>query len=270
MSPHSTNTVIASSSADDGRARAWIRLPLLAVGIFMGLAIWGAGALATLPLPRARRALRRQVFHRLARFVAWLLGVRIEVEGELPARPFLLVSNHLSYLDVVVYAAMTPIRFVTKQEVRDWPVFGLLARSMGSIFVDRAAKRDALRALDELAGAMAAGDGVLLFAEATSTAGRSVLPFRPALLEWAAQTGHPAHYASIGYRTPAGCPPAHLAVCWWGDMTFLRHLSELAQLPWIEATVRHGDAPIAERDRKRLADRLHQAVSAQFTPVVAE
>ena len=270
MSPPSTNTVIASSSADDGRARARVRLPLLALGIFTALAICGAGALVLRPLPRARRALRGDAFHQLARFVAWLLGVRLEVEGALPTRPFLLVSNHLSYLDIVVYAAMTPIRFVTKREVLGWPVFGLLARSMGSIFVDRTATRDALRALDELADAMAAGDAVLLFAEATSTAGHTVLPFRPALLEWAAQTGHPAHYASIGYRTPAGGPPAHLAVCWWGEMTFMRHLIELARLPWIEATVRFGDAPIAERDRQRLAERLHQAVSAQFTPVVVE
>lgn len=270
MSPRSTNTAIASSSAKDGRVRAGIRLPLLGLGIFTALAVWGAGSLVLLPFTGVRRALRREVFHQLARFVAWLLGVRIKVEGTQPALPFLLVSNHLSYLDVVVYAATTPIRFVTKREVSDWPVFGLLARSMGSIFVDRTAKRDALRALDELADAMAGGDGVLLFAEATSTAGHSVLPFRPALLEWAAQTGQPAHYASIGYRTPSGGPPAHLAVCWWGEMTFIRHLVELARLPWIEATVRHGDAPIAERNRKRLADRLHQAVSAQFTPVVVE
>lgn len=270
MSRRLTNTAIASSSADDGRARAWVRLVLVALGIFTALVLWGAGSVVLLPLPRARRAFRRQCFHRLARWVAWLLGVRILVEGVLPAPPFLLVSNHLSYLDIVVYAATTPIRFVAKREVSGWPVFGLLARAMGSIFVDRSATRDALRAIDELADAMAAGDGVVLFAEATSTAGHTVLPFRPALLEWAAHTGHPAHYASIGYRTPAGSPPAHLAVCWWGEMTFLRHLVDLARLPSIEATVRHGDAPIAERDRKRLADRLHQAVSAQFTPVVVE
>jgi 1-acyl-sn-glycerol-3-phosphate acyltransferase len=270
MSPPSTSIVIASSSADHGGVRAWVRLPVLALGIFTALAVWGVGSLVLLPFPHARRALRQNFFHRLARWVAWLLGIRIEVGGKPPAPPFLLVSNHLSYLDVVVYAAMTPIRFVAKREVRGWPVFGLMARAMGSIFVDRASKRDALRALTALADAMAAGDGVVLFAEATSTAGHTVLPFRPALLEWAAQTGHATHYASISYRTPAAGPPAHLAVCWWGEMTFTRHLVELARLPWIEATVRHGDAPIAERDRKRLADRLHQAVSAQFTPVVME
>ena len=64
-------------------------------------------------------------------------------------------------------------------------------------------KRDAVRVLDDLADALDGGDGVVVFAEATSTAGHTVLPFRPALLEWAARTGHPVHYASIAYRTPA-------------------------------------------------------------------
>ena len=78
------------------------------------------------------------------------------------------------------------------------------------------------------------------------------------------------HYASIAYATPPGGPPAHLAVCWWGEMTFGDHLAALARLPWVAATVRFGAAPIAEQDRKRLAGRLHAAVSAQFIPVVVE
>ncbi len=163
-----------------------------------------------------------------------------------------------------------PSRFVAKREVRSWPVVGLLAASVGTIFIDRTLKRDAVRVLDALAGAIADGDGVVVFAEATSSPGEAVLPFRPALLEWAARTGHPVHHASLGYRTPAPSVPAHLSVCWWGDMTFGRHLVALCRLPGIEATLRFGEAPIAERNRKQLADRLHQAVSARFTPVVQE
>jgi 1-acyl-sn-glycerol-3-phosphate acyltransferase len=230
----------------------------------------GAGQVVLLPIPPGRRAVRRAVFGTWARGVARLLGIRIAVEGTVPAPPFVLVSNHLSYLDIVVYAARTPARFVAKSDVRRWPVIGALAGAVGTIFIDRTNKRDAVRVLDDLARAVEQGDGIVLFAEATSTAGHTVLPFRPALLEWAAQTGHPVHYASIAYRTPAGAPPAHLAVCWWGEMTFGRHLVALSRLPRIDATIRHGTAPIAETDRKRLADRLHRAVTATFTPVVTE
>jgi 1-acyl-sn-glycerol-3-phosphate acyltransferase len=266
----STSTAIASSSVDSPGARARLRLSLLSAWTLAGFGAWAAGTLLLLPSSRGRQAVRRAVFRGWSRGVTRLLGVRITVEGAVPQAPFFLVSNHLSYLDIVVYASGMPCRFVAKQEVRDWPVVGFLARAGGTIFIDRTLKRDAVRVLDDLGCAVRDGDGVVVFAEATSTPGNTVLPFRPALLEWAARTGYPVHYASIAYRTPASSPPAHLAVCWWGDMPFARHLVALSRLPRIEATIRYGDAPIAERDRKRLADRLQRAVAAQFTPVVTE
>ncbi len=274
MSQASTSTAIASSSAEAAGEVS----PLLAWGRLAGLTVWTASwtlawAILTLllfPFGAARHRVRRGIFRRWARGVARLLGVRVTVDGAVPVAPFFLVSNHLSYLDIVTYAAVMPARFVAKSEVRGWPGVGLLARAMRTIFIDRSVKRDALRVLEHLGAAAAEGDGVVVFAEATSSAGHEVLPFRPALLEWAARTGSPVHHASVGYRTSAGSIPAHLSVCWWGEMTFGRHLVSLARLPWIEATVRFGDAPIAERDRKRLADRLHQAVSARFIPVVLE
>jgi 1-acyl-sn-glycerol-3-phosphate acyltransferase len=270
MSPRSTSTAIASSSADLAPAPAGLRLPLLAAWTLAGFGAWAMGTLLVLPSSRGRQVVRRTVLRGWSRGVTRLLGIRITVEGAVPAAPFFLVSNHLSYLDIVVYAAGMPCRFVAKQEVRDWPVVGFLAWAVGTIFIDRTMKRDAIRVLDDLGSAVRDGDGVVVFAEATSTPGHTVLPFRPALLEWAARTGYPVHYASVEYRTPESSPPAHLAVCWWGDMTFGRHLVDLSRLPRIEATIRYGDAPIAERDRKRLAVRLQRAVAAQFTPVVTE
>ncbi len=263
-------TATSSSSGGAERVRGALRLGALALLSAAVMAGWLVGTVLTLPLPPLRRAVRRATFRGWAVAGAWVLGVRVETEGQAPAAPFFLVSNHLSYLDILVFATLAPVRFVAKREVRGWPVVGLLARAMGTIFIARDVKRDALRALDAMADAIAQGDGVVVFAEATSTAGETVLPFRPALLEWAARTGHPVHYASLAYRTPPGSPPAHLAVCWWGDMTFGGHLVELARLPRVEATVRFGADPIAEQDRKRLAGRLHAAVTAQFIPVVPE
>jgi 1-acyl-sn-glycerol-3-phosphate acyltransferase len=200
--------------------------------------------------------------------VCRLLAVRTRVIGGVPRAPFFLVSNHLSYLDIVVLAAQAPCRFVAKREVRGWPGVGPLARTMGTIFVDRGAPRDAVRALNQVEAAIRGGDGVTVFAEATSSAGAGVLPFRSALLEWAARTRHPVHYATLGYRTPPGSAPAHLSVCWWGDMTFGRHLVGLAGLRSCEATIHFGPDPITAPDRRQLADRLHAAVRAQFVPVL--
>lgn len=264
-------TAIASSSAETViPARAWVRLALLAGWTAVGFAAWGTGTLLLLPSRRGRGMVRRVTLRGWAQGVAWILGVRITAEGPIPAPPFYLVSNHLGYLDIIVYAALMPARFVAKQEVRRWPVVGFLAWAGGTIFIDRTLKRDTVRVLDDMASAIAEGDGVVVFAEATSSPGHTVLPFRPALLECAARAGQPVHYASLAYRTPEDGPPAHLAVCWWGDMTFGRHLVALSSLSRIDATVRIGPGPIAERDRKRLADRLHRAVAAQFTPVVTE
>src|SRR5690606_22326588 len=263
-------TATSSSSGRDSLLRSGTRLVLLARSGALAFAAWALGTLVVLPFPRRRRAVQAAVQHYWARGVGRILGLRVGVEGTPPPAPYLLVSNHLGYLDIVAYGAVLRGRFVAKREVRRWPLIGPLAAMVGTIFIDRTLKRDAVRALDVVQDAVADGDGVIVFAEATSTAGQTVLPFRPALLDWAARTGHPVHYASVEYRTPPGGPPAHLAVCWWGDMTFGGHVAELVRLPWIEATVRFGAAPIAEPDRKRLAGRLHQAVAAQFIPVVTE
>jgi len=230
----------------------------------------GVGLTLLVPWRRAQSRWRRQVLRSWGRGLAGVLHLRTVVQGTRPAPPFFLVTNHLSYLDIVALSAVTPGRFVAKQEVRGWPGFGLLAAVGGSIFIDRTAPRDAVRVIDRLSEAVEGGDGVIVFAEATSSAGYTVLPFRPALLEWAARTRYPVHFASVSYRTPAGSPPAHLSVCWWGDMTLGPHLRGLCRLPWIEGTVRFGADPIAEPDRKRLATRLQRAVADQFTPVVTE
>lgn len=270
MSPSSTTIAIGSSSVDRGGLLAFRRVVLVAGWTLGGVAAVVLGTVLVAPIRPARHLVRRVVLRWWARGVTRLLGVRIAVVGAAPRAPFFLVSNHLSYLDIVVYAATMPARFVAKREVRRWPGLGVLARAGGTIFIDREVKRDAVRVLDDLSRAVGDGDGVVVFAEATSSAGHRVLPFRPALLEWAARTGHPVHYASIGYRTQPDDPPAHLAVCWWGDMTFGGHFLGLCRLRSIAATIRVGGAPIIETDRKRLADRLHQAVSEQFIPVVME
>lgn len=274
MSSGLTSIPIGSSSAEPAEAEAglggWPRA--------LGLAGWSAvcllaivtGVAVLTPWRRWQARWRRVVLRAWGRGLERVLRVQTVVEGTRPAAPFFLVTNHLSYLDIAILAAATPGRFVAKREVRSWPGFGLMAAGSGSIFIDRSAKRDAVRVMDRLAAAVAGGDGIIVFAEATSSPGHTVLPFRPALLEWAARTGYPVHYASVSYRTPAGSPPAHLSVCWWGDMTLGPHLLGLCRLPRIEATIRFGADPIVERDRKLLADRLQRAVAAQFTPVVRE
>ncbi|MEW6210371.1 MAG: lysophospholipid acyltransferase family protein [Acidobacteriota bacterium] len=220
-------------------------------------------------LPSDKKARWRDfLFRAWARGIVRLLRMKINLRGSPPRPPFFLVSNHLSYLDVVVLAARIDCVFIAKKDVEEWPVVGFLCRQVDTIFVDRSSRRDVVRVNSLIEKSLAAGRGVVLFAEGTSTQGATVAPFNPALLHSAAKREFPVSYSSVSYRAPARERPAHLSVCWWGDMTFADHLFRLFQLSSIEASLRFGSEPIIQSDRKLLAQELWRAVNEQFIPVV--
>ncbi|HSE37602.1 MAG TPA: lysophospholipid acyltransferase family protein [Blastocatellia bacterium] len=214
-------------------------------------------------------AWRGLIFHKWAGLTTAILGLKIAVHGASPAPPFLLVSNHLSYVDVMVFASQLKCVFVARGDVAGWPVIGLLCRGVGTIFVDRGKRTDVARVNGLIEQALNDRRGVVMFPEGTSTRGDAVLPFKPSLLEQAARAGLGVSYAALSYRTRAGEPPAHLSVCWWGEMTFVKHVIGLLRLSEIHATVLFGAEPIEASDRKLLADRLWAAVLKEFVPVVA-
>lgn len=217
--------------------------------------------------PRRLR-LRNAAVRSWARALSALMHMRIEVRGQAPAAPFFLVSNHLSYIDIIALATQLDCVFVAKSDIADWPVVGRLAKSVGTIFVDRTSFQDIPRVINLIEEAMDEGLGVILFPEGTSTSGDGVLPFSPALLEPAARSGLPVHYASISYRTPPEEMSARLAICWWGEMTFMPHFIGALGLKRFEAHIVFGEQPISDGNRKTLARRLRSAVSDQFAPVV--
>jgi 1-acyl-sn-glycerol-3-phosphate acyltransferase len=228
------------------------------------------GWLVSAGSPRGRRRWRRVMVRRWARDSAWLLGMQRRTSGEPSAGPALLVTNHLSYLDVVLLAAELPALFVAKREVRGWPGLGPLAALVGTIFVDRESPRDLVRVSGAIGQALEDGDTVVLFAEGTSTRGDRVLPLKSALLEPAARGGWPVRFATLSYVTPAGQPAADLALCWWGDMTFLPHLVGVAGLSRFTGSVAFGAEPVQADNRKTLAAALHAALEKDFTPVGAQ
>ncbi len=254
----------------------WIRaaLRLLALTTFTAVAylLLMAGVALSAPWrgrkPRKGPGLRTWMFQRWSRGVLVLLGVRLETHGTPPRAPFVLVSNHLSYLDVLVLASRVPCVFVAQADVAGWPAIGRLCRAADTVFIDRGNKRDIPRVMHRIRGILTGGRGVVLFPEGTTSAGADVGPFRPSLLETAAAADLPVSYAALSYRTPRGSVPAHLAVCWWGDMPFGGHFLELLGLPEIRATLSFGESGIQEGDRKILARRLHHAVERRFQPVV--
>jgi 1-acyl-sn-glycerol-3-phosphate acyltransferase len=195
------------------------------------------------------------------------MGLTIHVRNAPPASPFLLIANHLSYVDIVVLASQVNCAFVAKSEVARWPILGFISASMNTIFIDRTRRRDLLRAMKNVDATLDRGLGLVLFAEGTSTGGGEPQPFKSSMLEFAARRRMPVHYASIEYLVAPNEQPARESVCWWGTMTFPGHLFRLLQLSEIQAHLTFGSQPIVNEDRRLLAAQLWSAVSEQLRPV---
>jgi 1-acyl-sn-glycerol-3-phosphate acyltransferase len=212
------------------------------------------GHAVTAGATRARWNARVQRFW--SRGLVRIFGATVSVEGDVPTGARLLVSNHVSYIDVMILATLTDCAFVAKSDVARWPVLGYLARAVDTVFVDRDRRTDVARVTEAMRGALAHGRSVVLFPEGTSTDGSQVLPFKSSLLEPAASGAAPLTCCAVAYRTPEGSPPARDAVAWWGDMTFLRHFFDLLRLPGFEAKVVFAPGAPHHADRKVLAEAL--------------
>jgi lyso-ornithine lipid O-acyltransferase len=191
-----------------------------------------------------RRALR--VFH-----------LEPRVTGAIPSSG-LLVCNHLSYLDILVLGATAPCVFVSKCEVRRWPVFGWFALLAGTLFLRRDKRSDVARLTREMGRLLDAGALVVLFPEGTTSDGREVLPFKSSLLEPATQQRHGLSAGFIEYSLNDGCVADE--VCYWRGMTLAPHLLNLLGKHGLQARLSFTELSEAGPDRKQLARQLHSEV----------
>ena len=250
-----------------GSLRLCVRLMLImamsALLVPSRLLIW---PLAWYSEPLDRRA-RRPLIKLWNRGLARISGIKLLVHGTPPKPPFYLVSNYLSYIDMLVLCSQTGSIFVSREDVEHWPVIGFLARSFYIIFIDRNKRSDTVRVNKLIAHALSQGDGLVVFPESRIFRGLTVEPFKSALIQPAIDNGLPVHYATLHYKTPEGSPPASDIVGWWRPEPFFAHLFRLLRHPGFTATVYFGNDPISGTDRKILADQLHAAVSEKFVPI---
>lgn len=240
-------------------------LALLGLTVLASLAIL-LGFVFLLAKPVWRQSYRAHCVSLWARSCATVMGMRLRVQGQPPSCPFILVSNHLSYVDIIAYFAVLPCRFVAKSEVRSWPLLGQMAQVGGTLFVNRRRKRDLLRVNERMQTALLHKSGLVFFPEGTSTSGATILPFKPALLDHAARAHVPVSVATLHYRSHDSHHPAHLRVCWWGDMTFAGHFPGLLALPGFDAHIQFSPQTIQSDDRKELAQKAWQSAIQVFTP----
>ena len=230
-------------------------------------------AIAQSVLLITKSSLSDRLPHLFYRAFARLLGIRIDVTGDAAgSRPLLLVSNHTSWIDIIVINALMPASFIAKREVGEWPVIGLGARLMRTFFVERTRRTAARGEAREIARRMVGRLPLVLFAEGTSNDGNRVLPFRSALLgaaQMAAsaepKTGAWVQPMSVAYTGFNGIPMGRAQrpqVAWYGDMNLVPHLWGVVTGRPIDVSVNFGKpvSVTAETDRKVLAAELEQSV----------
>lgn len=200
---------------------------------------------------------RAQWLQWLCRRVLRVFGAHVDLVGAAPQRG-LVVSNHLSYLDIVVLGAGSPTVFVAKQEVAGWPVFGWFARLAGTVFVNRESRSQVGEVAGEIERRLNQGALVVLFPEGTSSDGQTVLPFKSSLLEPAVRLTHPLTTALIQYELSGG--DVGEEVCYWKDMTLVPHLINLLSKQGLRASVSFAASQAGGADRKQLARQLHAEI----------
>ena len=212
---------------------------------------------AALTPQKKRRLARAAWLSRSSRRHLKIFSYTANLAGEIPPSG-LLVSNHLSYLDILAISATTPAVFVSKADVRRWPLFGWFAALAGTVFIERERRTHVGAVNREIETALADGALVVVFPEGTSSDGTDVLPFRASLLEPALRGGHPISVAWIHYELADG--DAKQEVCYWGDHTFFPHLLNLMDKRQVRATLRFAKFHSTTDDRKELAQQLRTAV----------
>jgi len=192
-----------------------------------------------------------------------VLGIALRVEGTPHAGGTLMVANHVSWLDIMAVHAVCPrARFVSKADVRHWPLVSRLVDAGGTLYLERERKRDALRVVHLMASALAAGEAVAVFPEGTTSDGRALLPFHANLLQAAIATGTPVQPVVLRFSDRSDAVMSR-AIEFVGETT-------LAQSLW---RVAGGDAVVARvwllpavasagADRRALSDDLRRRIGA--------
>lgn len=207
---------------------------------------------------------QRQTVGWWSRRMLGMLGITLASRGAPRGGATLVVANHISWLDILAINAVQPARFVSKADVRGWPLIGWLVACGGTLFIERERKRDALRVVHQVAEALTQGQTIAVFPEGTTSDGVGLLPFHANLLQAAISTETPIQPVALRFSDAQHL--ASPAAAYVGDTSLLQSLWMVvtapqlgAQLSWLPAVeTRHAD-------RRALAERLQQAIDDEIS-----
>lgn len=234
-----------------------VRVLVRGCGLLWGVVCCLAEYLLRRLCGRLSEQVRIEVLHRWSRRTLPRMGIRVEVAGAPPSAG-LIASNHLSYLDILVYSAIAPCAFVAKREVRAWPAVGWIATLAGTIYVDRSRRSETHTIQPEIQSALAHGLRLFLFPEGTSSDGSRVLPFHSSLFQPAVDLRVPVSAASIEYAITDGVAASE--ACYFGTMKLFPHLINLLGKHSVIARVNFSSNSFLFTERKQASLKMHEEV----------
>ena len=270
--------------AGDGRwILRWIKLvAILSLWLFFfGIVIVVQCWMSALRHPNRWKIVSR-CMRSLTGLMRVILNIQVKVDGnvrQFAGGGYVIVSNHLGYLDGIVLGSLLPVIFVSKQEVKSWPLIGQWTALCGTVFINRERKGLIPLAVKEISRRLEQQANILLFPEGASTNGERILPFQTAPFAAALRSGAIIVPVTLSYQTIDGQPVSATnrdLIYWYGDMGFFPHLWKLLALRQVKVRVTIQptlDCSEYENDsagRRRLADDCYHRILGQINRRVKE
>lgn len=179
-------------------------------------------------------------------------GIELEVRGQpVLLGPTLMVCNHISWLDILVIHASRHCRFVSKSELRDWPLLGTLATGAGTLYIERENRKDAMRMVKEMAGALKDGDVLAVFPEGTTGDGLDMLPFHANLIQSAIDADSPIQPLALQFLNSA-TNEISMAARFVGDDTLVGSIWQTLNTSGLKAVVNFGHPQLSQGKNRRV------------------
>lgn len=201
------------------------------------------------------------------RILCLLLGITVTIKGLKPVTPALLVSNHVSWLDIPILSSVMPLSFIAKREVGGWPLFGWMAKLQRCVFVNRDKRHSTGKSSAEIADRLHEGDTLVLFPEGTSNDGHCVMPFKSSYFGAAENLDVAVIPLTLAYKSNYNLPLTKRqrpSFAWYGDMDLLQHLWEALKAGPIEVVVRFHEA-LPKVPRKEIAKLAYVTIAKSLT-----
>jgi 1-acyl-sn-glycerol-3-phosphate acyltransferase len=226
--------------------------------------------IAGLILPLSTKAARLKLVSWWCRHLLAAFNIRLTCQGDIPSSFALtntmFIGNHISWADIHALNSVVPVRFIAKSEIKDWPVFGYLAKKANALFIDRSKRHDAARIVDVTVQSLQAGDNLCLFPEGTTTDGTKMKPFKSSLIQAAIEAE--ATIWPVVIRYPRADGSVNTDVAYAGETTLPESMQAVLsqKYPVVELTfLRPIDVKtLKTKDRRALTQHLEQLIRSEL------